>query len=116
MMRLICSLKSVRSSFDMIEGLVVIPAGKPRRNASSISIRFAESTKIFIPLSPQLSLQQKSLAKIYLIDSHFISLTANAGCDTIRCQMTAWNASVWGVTVLLLTVGTITHASATFAV
>src|SRR5713101_3082896 len=52
MMRLICSLKSVRSSLDMSEGLVVIPAGKPRLSASSISTRFAESTKIFIPPSP----------------------------------------------------------------
>src|SRR5579863_4321311 len=33
----------------MIDGLVVIPATKPRLSDSSISPRFAESTNIFIP-------------------------------------------------------------------
>src|SRR6266436_10020127 len=55
-------------------------------------------------------------SQTHLSDSHFISLAASAGCDTIRCHTTAWNASVCGVTVLELTVGTMTHASATLAV
>src|ERR1700732_5277460 len=50
-------------------------------------------------------------SQTHLSDSHFISLAARAGCDTIRCHTTAWNASVCGVTVLELTVGTITQAS-----
>src|SRR6266446_4138957 len=55
-------------------------------------------------------------SQTHLSDSHFISLAASAGCDTIRCHTTAWNASVCGVTVLGLTVGTMTQASATLAV
>src|SRR5439155_11767065 len=51
-----------------------------------------------------------------IADSHFISFCFSLGCDTIKCQTTAWNASVCGVTVSVETVGTITHAVATFAV
>ena len=40
----------------------------------------------------------------------------SSGCETSRCQTTAWNASVCGVTCLGFTVGTITQASATLAV
>ena len=45
-----CSVKSVRSSFARMEGLVVMPATKPRASYSSISARFAESTKSFMTL------------------------------------------------------------------
>src|SRR5580692_4670481 len=44
-------------------------------------------------------------------DSHFISETFNRGWETSRCHMTAWNDSVWGVTVSGFTVGTTTQAS-----
>src|SRR5437588_2129645 len=40
-------LKSRRSSLDRIDGFVVIPLANPRCNDSSISCRFALSTKIF---------------------------------------------------------------------
>src|SRR5688572_12638060 len=46
-----CSRKSAFSSLARIDGFVVMPAGKPRSSASSISTRFAESTKIFM-MSP----------------------------------------------------------------
>ena len=49
-------------------------------------------------------------------DSHFVWLILTSGCETQRCQTTAWKASEWGVTLLALTVGTITQASATLAV
>src|SRR5450631_2256511 len=49
-------------------------------------------------------------------DSHFVWLAFNFGCETSRCQTTAWNASECGVTFSGFTVGTITHASATWAV
>ena len=62
----------------------MIPAGNPRRNASSISTRFAESTNIPFHFPPTFF-----TADVYLIDSHFISLAAKAGCDTIKCQTTA---------------------------
>src|SRR5260370_7516852 len=48
MILLMCSRKSAFSSLARIDGFVVIPAGKPRSSASSISNRFAESTKIFM--------------------------------------------------------------------
>ena len=49
-------------------------------------------------------------------DSHFVLFAWSAGCETMRCQMTAWKASECGVTVLGFTVGTITAQSATCAV
>lgn len=45
--------------------------------------------------------------------SHFISFCLRSGWLTIRCQITAWNASVCGVTVSALIVGITTTASAT---
>src|SRR5262245_29703901 len=62
--------------------------------------------------TPRLATQRLASA----IDSHFIGRARSAGCVTIRCQMTAWNASACGVTVSGLTVGTITQTSATRAV
>ena len=50
------------------------------------------------------------------VDSHFVCATFNFGCDTRRCQITAWKASVCGVTLCAFTVGTMTQASATRAV
>src|SRR5262249_55419789 len=52
----------------------------------------------------------------HIVDSHFVGYTLSAGCETSRCQTTAWNASLCGVIVSGLTVGMITHASATCAV
>ena len=49
-------------------------------------------------------------------DSHFVCPAFSAGCDTSRCQTTAWNASACGVTLSGFTVGTITQASAIWAV
>ena len=48
--------------------------------------------------------------------SHFIGAACRRGSETNRCQTTAWNASLCAVTVSGLIVGTITQASATFAV
>src|SRR5260370_14349245 len=48
MILLMCSRKSAFSSLARMEGFVVMPDGKPRSSASSISSRFAESTKIFM--------------------------------------------------------------------
>ena len=53
---------------------------------------------------------------LVVMDSHLVWFTFKSGCETKRCQITAWNASEWGVTLFGLTVGTITHASATLAV
>src|SRR5262249_34932804 len=33
----------------------------------------------------------------YCNDSHLVGDAFNDGCDTIACQITAWNASAWGV-------------------
>ncbi len=46
-------------------------------------------------------------------DSHLVSCALSFGCDTSKCQTTAWEASECGVIFSELTVGTITHASAT---
>src|SRR5512132_3212035 len=48
MIFLMCSRKSAFSSLARMDGFVVMPAGNPRSSASSISTRFAESTKIFM--------------------------------------------------------------------
>src|SRR5690349_7512798 len=48
MILLMWSRKSDFSSLARMEGLVVMPDGKPRSRASSISSRFAESMKIFM--------------------------------------------------------------------
>src|ERR1019366_4505046 len=48
--------------------------------------------------------------------SHLVWFTLRSGWETKRCQMTAWNASLCGVMLPGLTVGTMTQASATFAV
>src|SRR5215471_20931505 len=45
-----CVLKSRRCSFERMLGLVVMPLAKPRLSASSMSCRFAVSTKIFTRL------------------------------------------------------------------
>jgi len=52
----------------------------------------------------------------HFTDSHFVCATFSAGCETNRWPMTDWNASVCGVTFPGLTEGTMTHASATWAV
>ena len=46
-------------------------------------------------------------------DSHLVWLAFSLGCETRRCQTTAWNASECGVTVSALTVGMMQQASAT---
>ena len=53
---------------------------------------------------------------IYFVLSHFVCAVFSAGCETNKCQTTAWNASVCGVVFMGLTVGTITQTSATLAV
>lgn len=50
---------------------------------------------------------------VHRADSHFISFARRRGWETMRCQTTAWNSSVWGVTVSGESVGMIRHASAT---
>src|SRR5579871_6531235 len=47
------------------------------------------------------------------VDSHFMAFANSLGWLTMPCQTTAWKASVCGVTVCALTVGTTTQASAT---
>ena len=47
--------------------------------------------------------------------SHLVWFIFKSGCETNKCQTTAWNASLCGVMLFGFTVGTITHASATFA-
>ena len=49
-------------------------------------------------------------------DSHLVARDFSRGCETSRCQTTAWNASEWGVMCSGLTVGTIAQAAATLAV
>src|SRR3989442_2622688 len=49
-------------------------------------------------------------------DSHFVAFSASRGWDTSKCQMTAWNASVCGVTSAASTVGITATASPRFAV
>src|SRR3712207_6219136 len=46
-------------------------------------------------------------------DSHLVCAARSSGCETIRCQISAWNDSAWGVIVSGLTVGTTTQAWAT---
>ncbi len=52
----------------------------------------------------------------HFVDSHFVCVTFNFGCETNKCHTTAWNASLCGVTCVGFTVGTITHAVASLAV
>ena len=49
-------------------------------------------------------------------DSHLVALAFSLGCETSRCQITAWKASLWGVMVSGFTVGMMQQASATLAV
>src|SRR6185503_11674122 len=50
------------------------------------------------------------------VDSHLVGRVWRSGCDTSRCQITAWKASECGVTRSGCAVGTRTQASATVAV
>lgn len=59
---------------------------------------------------------QEDRALSYFVLSHFVCAVLSAGCETNKCQTTAWNASVCGVVFMGLTVGTITQTSATLAV
>src|SRR6185312_13753990 len=52
----------------------------------------------------------------HFTDSHFVARVLTRGCETSRCQTTAWNASECGVMWSGLTVGTMAQASATLAV
>jgi len=56
---------------------------------------------------------EENRGPVHLADSHFISLARRRGWETRRCQTTAWNSSVWGVTVSGERVGMIRQASAT---
>ncbi len=56
---------------------------------------------------------EKNGGPVHRADSHFISLARRRGWETRRCQTTAWNSSVWGVTVSGERVGMIRQASAT---
>src|ERR1700738_41684 len=46
-----------------------------------------------------IAVQEDRSTAAHTTDSHFISCRLSAGCDTTRCQTTAWKASVCGVTV-----------------
>ena len=59
---------------------------------------------------------QKDRTSRYFVLSHFVSAIFRAGCETHRCQTTAWNASECGVTFAELTLGITTATSATRAV
>ena len=59
---------------------------------------------------------QKDGALLYFMLSHFVGAVLSAGCETNKCQTTAWNASVCGVVFMGLTVGIMTQTSAAFAV
>src|SRR6266446_8801511 len=48
---------------------------------------------------------QKYCASCYLMLSHFVSATLRLGCEIHKCQITAWKASVCGVTFLGFTMG-----------
>ena len=56
---------------------------------------------------------QKYGAPRYLMLSHFVSATLRLGCEIHKCQTTAWNASVCGVTFSGFTVGITIATSAT---
>jgi hypothetical protein len=47
--------------------------------------------------------------------SHLVWFSFKSGWETKRCQMTAWKASLCGVMLAGLTVGTMTQAWATLA-
>ena len=49
-------------------------------------------------------------------DSHLVSARFRSGWETMRCHTTAWKASEWGVMWVGFTVGTMTQASAAWAV
>ena len=68
------------------------------------------------PIDHAVAVEEHRGSGCHRVDSHFVGAALRRGCDTSRCQTTAWNASVCGVMVSGLTVGTITHASATCAV
>src|SRR5439155_8524804 len=53
---------------------------------------------------------------LYFTDSHFVCPVFRRGCDTKRCQISPWNASVCGVVWVALTTGMMAHASATCVV
>src|SRR5215213_3690442 len=57
-----------------------------------------------------------AFAGAFSTPSHLVCLAFSAGWLTSRCQMTAWNASEWGVTASGFTVGTMQTASPTSAV
>src|SRR5438094_810391 len=70
------------------------------------------------PVQHSVSVEEGGAARggAHRTDSHLVGAALSLGSETKRCQMTAWKASVWGVTWAGLTVGTITQASATVAV
>src|SRR6185312_4679950 len=52
----------------------------------------------------------------WAVCSHFISFLLSLGCETRRCQRTAWKDSVWADTVSPERLGTRMQASATWRV
>lgn len=59
---------------------------------------------------------QKNCSSSYFMLSHFVWAIFRSGCEIHKCQTTAWNASVCGVTFVGLIVGMIIATSATCAV
>ena len=59
---------------------------------------------------------EKDGGPAYFVLSHFVCAVFSAGCETSKCQTTAWNASVCGVVFIGLTVGMMMQTSATCAV
>ena len=59
---------------------------------------------------------EKNGALTYFVLSHFVCAVFSAGCETSKCQTTAWKASACGVVFIGLTVGIMMQTSATCAV
>lgn len=59
---------------------------------------------------------EKDGGPAYFVLSHFVCAVFSAGCETSKCQTTAWNASACGVVFIGLTVGMMMQTSATCAV
>src|SRR5580704_6419872 len=69
-----------------------------------------------IAIDHAIAIEKDRSVSTRLACSHFVSFLLSRGCDTTRCQITAWKDSACAVTVSAERVGITTHASAICAV
>jgi hypothetical protein len=92
--RLICNNHKEevrRQSRALVDDILVEFEILRARRGMRVSIPYDHSVNYSVAV-------QKYCPSCYLMLSHFVSATLRLGCEIHKCQITAWNASVCGVT------------------